>query len=189
MSLKSWKLQPSPFDSGDEKDQVAVDFGAVDKRVDVAGVHRLISLQAGCADTITRWSEQWDGRTRQWHNNTQIKEIKTTFHTNSSIEVLLLLLKTSLRHRSKVLFPVPIFFNVDGSPFGQMSVQGMHILMRFSSTSILLLGHALTQELWSTTKLSGEKIKHWECQKQNNASCPSDRNTISGTLLQWHKRC
>lgn len=39
-------------------------------------------------------------------------------------------------------------------PFGQMSVQGMHILMRFSSTSILLLGHALTQELWSTTKLS-----------------------------------
>lgn len=43
------------------------------------------------------------------------------------------------------------------SPFGQMSVQGMHILMRFSSTSILLLGHALTQELWSTTKLSEKK--------------------------------
>lgn len=42
-------------------------------------------------------------------------------------------------------------------PLGQISVQGMHILMRFSSTSILLLGHALTQELWSTTKLSGEK--------------------------------
>ncbi len=39
-------------------------------------------------------------------------------------------------------------------PFGQMSVHGMHILMWFSSTSILLLGQALTQELWSTTKLS-----------------------------------
>lgn len=37
-----------------------------------------------------------------------------------------------------------------------MSVQGMHILMRLSSTSILLLGQALTQELWSTTKLSGK---------------------------------
>lgn len=45
-----------------------------------------------------------------------------------------------------------------GLPFGQMSVQGMHILMRFSSTSILLLGHALTQELWSTTKLSGKQF-------------------------------
>lgn len=30
--------------------------------------------------------------------------------------------------------------------------------MRFSSTSILLLGHALTQELWSTTKLSGKQF-------------------------------
>ena len=40
-------------------------------------------------------------------------------------------------------------------PLGQMSVQGMHILMRFSSTSILLLGQARTQELWSTTELSG----------------------------------
>lgn len=42
-------------------------------------------------------------------------------------------------------------------PLGQMSVHGMHILMRFSSTSILLLGHARTQELWSTTKLSGSE--------------------------------
>lgn len=39
-------------------------------------------------------------------------------------------------------------------PFGHISVQGMHILILFSSTSILLLGQALTQELWSTTKLS-----------------------------------
>lgn len=39
-------------------------------------------------------------------------------------------------------------------PLGQMSVQGMHILILFSSTSILLLGHARTHELWSTTKLS-----------------------------------
>lgn len=43
-------------------------------------------------------------------------------------------------------------------PFGQMSVQGIHILMRFSSTSILLLGQALTQELWSTTKLSEKQV-------------------------------
>lgn len=47
-------------------------------------------------------------------------------------------------------------------PLGQMSVQGMHILMPFSSTSILLLGHALTQELWSTTKLS-ETQTRCEC--------------------------
>lgn len=47
-----------------------------------------------------------------------------------------------------------------GLPLGQMSVQGMHILMRFSSTSILLLGHALTQELWSTTKLSGSNTQN-----------------------------
>lgn len=39
-------------------------------------------------------------------------------------------------------------------PLGHMSVQGMHILILFSSTSILLLGHARTHELWSTTKLS-----------------------------------
>lgn len=43
--------------------------------------------------------------------------------------------------------------------FGQMSVHGMHILMSFSSTSILLLGQARTHELWSTTKLSEENIR------------------------------
>lgn len=41
------------------------------------------------------------------------------------------------------------------SPLGQISVQGTHILTWFSSTSILLLGQARTQELRSTTKLSG----------------------------------
>lgn len=40
------------------------------------------------------------------------------------------------------------------TPFGQMSVQGLHILIPFSSTSILELGQARTQELESTTKLS-----------------------------------
>lgn len=40
------------------------------------------------------------------------------------------------------------------SPFGQISVQGLHILIPFSSTSILELGQARTQELESTTKLS-----------------------------------
>lgn len=34
----------SPLDAGDEEDQVAVDLGAVDKLVDVAGVHRLSRL-------------------------------------------------------------------------------------------------------------------------------------------------
>ena len=33
--------QLSPFDPSNEEHQVAVDFGAVDKLVDVAGVHRL----------------------------------------------------------------------------------------------------------------------------------------------------
>lgn len=40
-----------------------------------------------------------------------------------------------------------------------MSVQGLHILIPFSSTSILELGQARTQELESTTKLSEEKKK------------------------------
>lgn len=38
-----------------------------------------------------------------------------------------------------------------------MSVQGLHILIPFSSTSILELGQARTQELESTTKLSDKK--------------------------------
>lgn len=44
-------------------------------------------------------------------------------------------------------------------PFGHISVQGLHILIPFSSTSILELGQARTQELESTTKLSGKKGK------------------------------
>lgn len=47
-------FQPSPFDPRDEEHQVSVDLGAVDKLVDVTGVHRLGRLQAGCADPITR---------------------------------------------------------------------------------------------------------------------------------------
>ena len=35
-----------PFDAGNEEDEVAVDFGAVDEFVDVAGVHCLGCLQA-----------------------------------------------------------------------------------------------------------------------------------------------
>lgn len=34
-------VQLSPFDPGDKEHQVSIDFGAVDKLVDVAGVHRL----------------------------------------------------------------------------------------------------------------------------------------------------
>lgn len=43
------------------------------------------------------------------------------------------------------------------SRFGQISVQGLHILIPFSSTSILELGQARTHELESTTKLSDKK--------------------------------
>lgn len=46
----------SPFDPGDEEHQVAVDFGAVDKLVDVAGVNRLRHLQAGGANAVARWN-------------------------------------------------------------------------------------------------------------------------------------
>lgn len=38
-------------------------------------------------------------------------------------------------------------------------MQGLHILIPFSSTSILELGQARTQELESTTKLSDKKGK------------------------------
>lgn len=46
----------SPFDPCDEEHQVAVDFGAVDELVDVAGVDRLRRLQAGRADAVARWN-------------------------------------------------------------------------------------------------------------------------------------
>ena len=46
--------KPSPFDSRDEEHQVAIDLGAVDKLVDVAGVHGLSRLQTRSADAITR---------------------------------------------------------------------------------------------------------------------------------------
>lgn len=61
-----------------------------------------------------------------------------------------------------------------------MSVQGMHILIPFSSTSILLLGHALTQELWSTTKLSETQAR---CERRSaDGYCSSHDNT------QCHRR-
>lgn len=50
--------ESSPFDSSDEKDQVAIDFRAVDKLVNVAGVHSLSCLETGGTDAVTRWSEQ-----------------------------------------------------------------------------------------------------------------------------------
>lgn len=49
-------LSVSPLDPSDEEHQVAVDFGAVDKLVDVAGVNCLRRLQAGGADAVTRWN-------------------------------------------------------------------------------------------------------------------------------------
>ena len=42
-----------PFNASNEEDQVAIDFGAVDKFVNVAGIHCLSCLQAACADAIT----------------------------------------------------------------------------------------------------------------------------------------
>lgn len=37
-------FQLLPFDPGDKKHQVPVDFGAVDKLVNVAGVYRLVHV-------------------------------------------------------------------------------------------------------------------------------------------------
>lgn len=54
----------------------------------------------------------------------------------------------------------------DNLPLGQISVQGLHILIPFSSTSILELGQARTQELESTTKLSVKK--QCSTQKETN---------------------
>ena len=52
--------QRSPFDPSDQEHQVAIDFGAVDKLVNVAGIHRLSCLQAGCANAITRLNTEQD---------------------------------------------------------------------------------------------------------------------------------
>lgn len=43
----------SPFNTSNEKDEVAVDFGAVDEFIDVAGVHGLSCLQAARPYAIT----------------------------------------------------------------------------------------------------------------------------------------
>lgn len=45
----------SPFNAGNEEDQVAVDFGAVDKFINVARIHRLSCLQAARPYAITHW--------------------------------------------------------------------------------------------------------------------------------------
>lgn len=42
----------SPLDASDEEDQIAVDLGAVDKLIDVAGVHRLSCLQAARPNAV-----------------------------------------------------------------------------------------------------------------------------------------
>lgn len=61
-SFSFWRLELLPFDTSNKEHQVAIDFGAVDKLVDVAWVHRLGSLQAGCANAVTSWKTQWDGK-------------------------------------------------------------------------------------------------------------------------------
>lgn len=43
----------SPLDASDQEDQVAIDLGAVDKLVDVAGIYRLSRQQAACPNAIT----------------------------------------------------------------------------------------------------------------------------------------
>lgn len=47
-----------PFDASDEEDQVAVDFGAVNEFINVAGVHRLSCLQAARSYAITHWQNK-----------------------------------------------------------------------------------------------------------------------------------
>lgn len=51
-TLLSDRSRYSPFDAGDEKDEIAVDFGAVDELVYVAGVHGLSRLQAARPDAV-----------------------------------------------------------------------------------------------------------------------------------------
>lgn len=45
-------LQHLPFNTSNEEDEVAVDFGAVDEFIDVAGVHCLSCLQAARPDAV-----------------------------------------------------------------------------------------------------------------------------------------
>lgn len=41
-----------PFNASNKEDEVAIDFGAVDKFIDVAGVHRLSRQQAARPNTV-----------------------------------------------------------------------------------------------------------------------------------------
>lgn len=47
----------SPFNPCDEEDQVAVDFGAIDKLVNVACVYRLSRLQAARPNAVAHWNK------------------------------------------------------------------------------------------------------------------------------------
>lgn len=53
----------SPFNAGNEEDEVAVNFGAVDKFVNIAGVHGLSRLQAARPYAVAHWQ----GRSKHQH--------------------------------------------------------------------------------------------------------------------------
>ncbi len=55
---KQIKRLDSPFNACDEEDEVAVDFGAIDKLLNVAGIYRLSRLKAAGTYTITHWTPQ-----------------------------------------------------------------------------------------------------------------------------------
>ncbi len=46
----------SPFNACDEEDEVAVDFGAIDKFLNVAGIYSLSRLKTAGTYTITHWT-------------------------------------------------------------------------------------------------------------------------------------
>lgn len=55
VQISAGSVWHSPFNAGNEEDKVAVDFGAVDKFINVACVHRLSCLQAARPYAITHW--------------------------------------------------------------------------------------------------------------------------------------
>ncbi len=48
----------SPFNACDEEDKVAIDLGAIDKHLNVAGIYRLSRLKLADTYTITYWTPQ-----------------------------------------------------------------------------------------------------------------------------------
>lgn len=53
--VSKWHL---PFNASNEEDEVAINFGAVDKFINIAGIHSLSCLQAARPYAITHWQNK-----------------------------------------------------------------------------------------------------------------------------------